>query len=146
LEKSDWTVGIFIAIMNGDKILILERPDGKGHNLPGGKLEFGNDSGLVFAGKRELFEETGLIVDDKRDKVKFVGTFLSEKLMDLAILFTVDYSKEMGEPVTTEESKSFCFVDRETLDKEIQLVSQQFPGHKFGRMQQMCYAALDFKE
>ena len=49
-------------------------------------------------------------------------------------------------PKITDEAAEYRFVDRETLKKEIQLVSQQYPGHEFGRMWQMTQDAFDFVE
>lgn len=150
MEKKEWTVGVFAAIFDPEKkILLLKRRDGKGWNLSGGGVDFKKDSGPISTMVREVWEETGLPYDPNLIQPDLVGIYPSEKLKDIAILFLLTYSERQtgGQPVfETNESSEYRFVDRKTLKNEIQLVSQQYPGNEFGRHWKMVNDAFDFVE
>ena len=62
------TRGVFAAdvrrLPKGPAVLLFEREDGKGWNLPGGHVERGE--GLVQAIRREIREETGMKIKNIR--------------------------------------------------------------------------------
>jgi len=55
------TRGVFALITEGKKLLLSERMDGKGWNLPGGRVEEGETDQVALV--REVEEETGLKVE-----------------------------------------------------------------------------------
>lgn len=55
------TRGVFALITKGNCILLSERMDGKGWNLPGGRVEEGESDQIALI--REVKEETGLDVE-----------------------------------------------------------------------------------
>src|SRR3989344_3445069 len=55
------TRGVFALITNGKMLLLSERMDGIGWNLPGGRVEEGETDQLALV--REVEEETGLDVE-----------------------------------------------------------------------------------
>lgn len=55
------TRGVFALITEGKRLLLSERMDGKGWNLPGGRVEGGETDQVVLV--REVKEETGLDVE-----------------------------------------------------------------------------------
>ena len=55
------TRGVFALITKGKTLLLSERMDGKGWNLPGGRVEEGETDQVALV--REVKEETGLDVE-----------------------------------------------------------------------------------
>lgn len=55
------TRGVFALITRGNELLLSERNDGKGWNLPGGRVEEGESDQTALV--REVKEETGLDVE-----------------------------------------------------------------------------------
>ena len=129
-----WTVGVFGVIYDDHgRVLISERRDGKGWNLPGGGAK---SRDLIYELAREVMEETGLQVVGQPI---LLNQYPSEELKDMALLYIVKIS---GEPVASVEALRHVFIDRDTLQREIKLVSQDFPGHRSGRMWAMVTDAL----
>jgi ADP-ribose pyrophosphatase YjhB (NUDIX family) len=54
-------IGVTVAIIEGDSILLTLREDFEVWCMPGGEVEAGES--LAEAGRREVFEETGLVVE-----------------------------------------------------------------------------------
>ncbi len=61
-------VSVVVVVRNGEKILMLERRDGRGYGLPGGYLKL--QETVEAAAQREVLEETGLEVE----LVRVLGT------------------------------------------------------------------------
>ncbi|MGH7493312.1 MAG: NUDIX hydrolase [bacterium] len=54
-------VSAVVVVRQGEKILMVERRDGRGYGLPGGYLKL--DETVEAAAQREVLEETGLQVE-----------------------------------------------------------------------------------
>ena len=70
-------VGVGVALVNDDQILLIKRGREPGRGLwavPGGKVKLGE--GLKEAARREMLEETGL--DVEVGEVVWVGEFIDE--------------------------------------------------------------------
>jgi 8-oxo-dGTP diphosphatase len=66
-------VSAVVILRDGDKILMIERRDGRGYGLPGGYLKL--DETAEAAAQREALEETGLQVEI----VGFLGTLSGKR-------------------------------------------------------------------
>ncbi len=80
MSAREWPVSVAVAaVMDGDDILLLRRPEGKSYaglwSMPGGKVEPGEH--LAQAAVREVEEETGVVARF----VEYVG-LVSEVLRD----------------------------------------------------------------
>ena len=129
-----WTIGVFAAIQNHKgHVLISERRDGLGWNLPGGRAE---SHELIHGLAREVYEETGLHITGHP---RLVNQYPSKEMRDLALLYM---AKATGKPKASPEALRHIFVGRVALQREIRLVRQDFPGHNSGRMWLMVTEAL----
>lgn len=130
-----WTLGVFAAVIDeSGRILVSERTDGKGWNLPGGRADPTAPQLKELA--REVLEETGLTV---AGRYVFLGSYPSPPLRDVALVFAVEAA---GVPTPSDEANAHAFVGQSTLERSIRLVSQTKPGEPRGRMWAMTTDAL----
>lgn len=103
------TRGVFALINdNYERLLVSERADGKGWNLPGGRVEENESDEAALV--REVLEELGI----KVEVCDQVGVPLEFK-EDTAIAYRCRIIE--GEPKNTEETKSYRYVtSAETKD------------------------------
>jgi 8-oxo-dGTP diphosphatase len=134
LLKKKWSIGVFGAIFDGHKrLLLLNRSDGKGWNLPGGGLDVKKDNSLVLALLRELKEEIGFC--NSACQLTPIGIYSSFKSRNVAVLYLVRLT-DLPHIKLDDESEEYSFISREELGlaREILLVSQ--------RMLHMCQDAF----
>jgi len=113
-----------VAVLNGDALLLVTRPDGKWIS-PGGKVEVGTDPDEHAA--LELEEETSLVVDPA-DLVLFdTATYvITETQHTVGIRFVVDYADVSGEIEAGSDAGAARFwtagelaaTDEPTIDRE----------------------------
>lgn len=129
---SEITRGVFALIMNvpNKSILLSERADGKGWNLPGGGVEEGETDQQALV--REVFEETSLRV--------IVGPKVGEDHVfknDAAAAY-ICFCLDDSEPQTTNEAMTHRYVDADQL-KTLKLVG---PEGRLGRTGRMAWDGI----
>lgn len=118
MSEKKKTRGVFAIITAADKksILISERQDGKGWNLPGGRVEEGESD--MVALEREVREEAGIDVDviEKLGPDHVFGD-------DTAVAYIC--IPNGGQIVETAEAKAHRFVTKEELRQGFYLVAEK---------------------
>jgi len=133
------TRGVFAAdvrrLPKGPAVLLFEREDGKGWNLPGGHVERGE--GLVQAIRREIREETGL---RPRWLQRVPRTFEKNEgrmVTDIAFLYLGHLD---GQPALNHESVGFGWFGLDGLPPIVALPTAVYPQ---GRTHAMIQTALE---
>lgn len=131
------TRGVFALILvtneTEKKILLSERQDGRGWNLPSGRVEDGEQDRDAL--KREVREETGLEVE----VIEQVGPpHVFNDDTAVAYVCTV----VGGQLVPTREAKDHWYVDKEEI-KRLPLVG---PVERLGRTGRMAWDGLSILE
>lgn len=129
------TRGVFALILVPERkhLLVQERADGKGWELPGGGVLPGENDFTALA--REVTQETGLIVEP----LEQVGTPLIFQ-EDTALAFTCKI--ESGALSPTEEARQHRFVTKE----EIRSLTLLGPTGRLGRMARMIWDGFSLME
>lgn len=102
-------VSVCGVIKKGNRLLILNSADGKGHGFPGGIIHYGER--VEDALKREILEETGFKVDVR----KLIGVYSEEKRDPRIHSVLIAYSCEItsGKPSNSKEGiAEFISIDK----------------------------------
>lgn len=130
------TRGVFALIYSsiGPQILLSERTDGKGWNLPGGRVESGESDAQALV--REVREETGLVVEVE-EQVGPPHVFGEDAAVAYICKVVGGYLL-----VTTNEGKCNLFSGIDDVRK-LRLVG---PEDRLGRTGRMTYDGLSILE
>lgn len=101
-----------VAVVNGDKLLMLKRGDNAKWTMPGGTLDFGES--LIECATREVKEETGLDVN----VVDVIGTYTDPNILvaysdgEVRQEFTIVYASDKfdGDIQLDEESTAYRWI------------------------------------
>jgi 8-oxo-dGTP pyrophosphatase MutT (NUDIX family) len=131
------TRGVFTLILVKNdaekKLLLSERQDGKGWNLPGGRVEEGESDFDALI--REVREETGLDIEPL-EQVGPLHVFNE----DTAVAYVCTVTG--GQLIPTKEAKQHRYVDKEEI-KTLTLVG---PVGRLGRTGRMAWDGLSIME
>lgn len=130
-----WSVGVFAAVFDTQgRLLISERKDGRGWNLPGGRAENREDHLGELA--REVLEETSLICVGPW---RFLGKYESAERRDAALLYAI---RVKGHMQPSDEASRHIFVDADILRRDVRVVWQEYAGQEIGRTWYMMKDAI----